>query len=172
MKLKAMAAVILLLPSIAFGQIYGEAYKTQEDERFPKIEPLNQTRVWNMGHQKGLIDALWRRHMGEQIRGDERDIATLQRFIDERLYDKDDHQQLLGMGFILGDIWVKKYGFEWKTYIDQKGKSSAVCIDDTPACLFAATMISRRIEGGAEVDVRQIFDRATKSLEPLLPKTY
>jgi len=144
----------------------------QREETYPKIEELNTARVQNMAYQKRLIDDLWRRHMGTQIRGDERDIASLQRFIDEKLYDKANHQQLLGLGFILGDIWVNKYGLDWKVYIDKKGKSTAVCVKNTSACLFAATMISRRLEGGAPVDVKLIFDRAHKSMEPILPKTY
>jgi len=146
--------------------------RAQREETYPKIEALNTARIENMAYQKRLIDELWRRHMGTQIRGDMRDIASLQRFIDEELYDKSNHQQLLGLGFILGDIWVNKYGLEWKIYIDRKGKSTAVCVDDTPACLFVATMISRRLEGGAPVDVQAIFDRAYKSMEPILPETY
>ena len=173
MNLFMKTAGVLLALSVCQvnAQVLEQKYG-QDTKKLPRVEALNQTRVWNMGHQKSLIEEKWRRYMGEQIRGDERDIATMQRFIDEQLYDVNDHQQLLGLGFILGDIWVNKHGLVWQTYVDRKGKSTAVCVKDTTACLFAATMISRRLEGNTDVDVKAIYDRATKSMAPLFPETY
>lgn len=145
------------------------------------ITPANQDGKWEQisefthidkGHtkrQRDLIDQLARRYLGSQLRGNKDDIRLLQRLLDNGIVPTNDTAKLQAMGVVLGDVIAKELGLQWVVYEDNEGRNRALRYKSINDVLFPITMISRRAETGAKVDIAAIFDKAVQSYKPLLP---
>ena len=123
-----------------------------------------------MEEQRESIDALARTHLGRQVRGDkENDLTVLQQLLDQRLVRSDQVLLLQAMGVVMGDLLSKELKMPWVIYEDALGRSRALRLGLSDHYLFPITMISRRAEVGAAVDVRAIYARAVAAMEPHLP---
>jgi hypothetical protein len=123
-----------------------------------------------MRSQRNLIEDLARRKLGSAFSGEpSRDIATLQRLLDERVVEPHQRQELQAMGIILGDLLAVQLDMRWIIYEDSLGRSRALQLKDTDNFLFPVTMISRRREVGNNTPVQAIFDKAVATIEPLIP---
>lgn len=115
------------------------------------------------------IDKLARLKLGNQFHGDLSDIELLQRIIDEKLIAKDDSLMMQSAGVVLGNVMVEELGLRWIIYEDRLGRSRALCVNNTSNCLFPVTMLSRRLEVNAPVDVQKIYDDAVAIIDPYIP---
>lgn len=119
-----------------------------------------------MEEQRERIDALARTHLGRQIRGDkENDLTVLQQLLDQRLVKPDEVLLLQAMGVVLGDLLSAELKMPWVIYEDKLGRSRALRLGLTDHYLFPITMISRRAEVGAAVDVRDVYGKAVAAIE-------
>lgn len=146
------------------------------------ITPANKDNKWEQiieftnidkGHtqrQRASVDGLARRYLGSQLRGDKHnDLRILQRLLDRKIVGPSDTATLQAMGVVLGDIIASELGLSWVVYEDDDGRNRALRYKDRSEVLFPITMISRRAESGAKVDVEAIFNKAVESYRPLLP---
>jgi hypothetical protein len=157
----------LLLSILALAFHVGTA-SGQMDE--PRIDSLSQIDREFMAEQRERIDILARTHLGRQIHGDkENDLTVLQQLLDQRLVKPDEVLQLQAMGVVLGDLLSEELKMPWVVYEDKLGRSRALRLGLTDHFLFPVTMISRRAEVGATVDVRAIYAKAVAAIEPYLP---
>lgn len=125
----------------------------------------------HMAQQVDRIDKLARTRLGTRLREDRSDLRTLQRIIDRELIAEDDQLRLQALGAVLGNVMVAEVDeLEWKVYEDDKGRTRAVCIQDTEQCLFPITMLSRRIEAGLQPEVERVYREALDLAEPYLPE--
>lgn len=128
-------------------------------------QPTNIDKGYMEG-QQDRVDTLIRRHFGRQLTGQRsNDFAQMQRLLDEQIVSSDDSVTLQAMGIILGNILKSEQGLSWIIYIDKYGRSRALQIPGQRDVLFPVTMISRRVEAGAEVDINDIYSKALKELE-------
>jgi hypothetical protein len=124
-----------------------------------------------MNEQRQSIDALARLHLGRQVRGDkENDLTVLQQLLDQRLVKPEDRLRLQALGVVMGDLLSAELKMPWVVYEDKLGRSRALRLGLTDHYLFPITMISRRAEVGAAVDVKAIYARAVAAIEPHLPR--
>ena len=124
-----------------------------------------------MQTQRDSIDALARTYLGRQVRGDkENDLTVLQQLIDGNLVRSDQVLLLQAMGIVMGDLLRDELKMSWVIYEDKLGRSRALRLGLTDNYLFPVTMISRRAEVGALIDVRAIYDKAVNTMVPYLPK--
>ena len=124
-----------------------------------------------MEEQRDSVDQLARIHLGRQVRGDKaNDLEVLQQLLDEDLVGPDQTVLLQGMGVVLGDLLSEELGMPWVVYEDRLGRSRALRAGTSDHYLFPVTMISRRVEAGAPVDVDAIYDKAVSLIEPHLPQ--
>lgn len=145
------------------------------------ITPANKDGKWEQisdfthidkGHtkrQRDTIDELSRRHLGSQLRGSKDDLRLLQRLLDNGVVAPNDTAKLQAMGVVLGDVIAKELGLRWVVYEDNEGRNRALRYKNIDDVLFPITMISRRAETGAKVDIEAIFDKAVQSYKPFLP---
>lgn len=125
----------------------------------------------HMEQQVKRIDDLARTRVGSQVRGDKTDLETLQRIIDRELIDSNDSLALQALGAVLGNVMISEIDkLEWKIYEDEKGRSRALCVENTQECLFPITMLSRRMAVGLKPDVQRIFNTSLDIIEPHLPE--
>jgi len=141
------------------------------EEKWPQITDLRWTEQRQQDSQRQWVDQLVREEFGEQIRQTPTDLETLQRIIYRGLIKPDDGYHLQSLGVVLGDLFVKDLGLEWKIYEDEKGRSRAACVPNTEQCLFPITMLSRRMEVGLVPDVKTIYNDARELMKPYLPKS-
>ena len=124
-----------------------------------------------MRTQRSRIDELSRGNLGRQLNGQrEHDLAILQGLLDRRLVRAEQTVELQAMGMVLGDLLAEQLGMRWVIYLDKLGRSRALRMPGTDHYLFPVTMISRRAEVGAPVDVQAIYSKAYELMLPHKPK--
>lgn len=160
-------ALIFTLCIIANGLITGGAWA---QEREPRVSELSIIDREFMESQRRDVDALARTHLGRQVRGEKaNDLEVLQQLLDRQLVKRDETVMLQGMGVVLGDLLREELNLRWVIYEDELGRSRALRLGQTDHYLYPITMISRRYEVGAPVDVRAIYDKAVDLMQPHLP---
>ena len=133
----------------------------------PQIEALRQTDHQFMQSQRQRIDDLARSRLGKQLNGSrENDLAILQKLLDQGLVRPEQTLELQAMGVVLGDLLAREPNMEWVVYRDAKGRSRALQMGDAEYFLFPITMIARRAEVGAQIDVNAIYDKAYQLMQP------
>ena len=158
----ALAAAALVQASAAHAQFQ----RTPE----PAIEPLAWVDSGYLTRQRALVDDITREEYGRALRGDASDLELLQRIVDDELIKPMEVQKLQALGVVLGDVYVKDYPFEWKTYSDGQGKSRAVCLTSVSECIFPVTLIAKRASRGLPVDVQDLYNKTLAHLQPFLPR--
>ncbi|MEE4661588.1 MAG: DUF3806 domain-containing protein [Halieaceae bacterium] len=139
-----------------------------EDEA--RISQLTRIDSDYLQRQRDAVDSLARLQLGRQIHGERgNDIDVLQGLLDRQAVAADDRATLQGMGIVLGDLLAKELDMHWVIYEDKLGRSRALRYGDSDLFLYPVTMISRRVEAGAEADVQAIFDKAVSLMRPHLP---
>lgn len=135
------------------------------------ISPLLSSDIEFMDTQRRSIDDLARRYLGMRLRGTaDNDMEILQKLLTEKLIKNNNTLQLQAMGIILGDIYIKQLGVHWVVLKDKMGRSRALQADNQQQLLFPITMISRRVEVGIEVNIKEIYQTGYQILEPLVRK--
>lgn len=158
-------AALLLTASLSLP-----ALAQNDDETLPRTEPLSWMDQNQSAQQRQYVDELARLNFGRPVRGDKSDIRLLQRIINEELIPKDEAENLQAMGPVLGDVYVAEHGLEWRTYVDERGRSRAVCVGQSTNCIFPITMLSRRVAAGLKPDVEMVFNKGLETIAPYMPK--
>ncbi|MEH6549506.1 MAG: DUF3806 domain-containing protein [Pseudomonadales bacterium] len=135
-----------------------------------KIEALSPLDITYMAQQRQTIADLVGRHTGSRLKGSEVDIPNLQLLIDRRIIKPADQAQMQALGLTLGDVLANKLDMRWIVYIDRRGRSKALRLSNTNNYLFPITMLSRRANGGADISVREIYDKAVAKMQPYIKK--
>ncbi|MFK7732519.1 MAG: DUF3806 domain-containing protein [Pseudomonadales bacterium] len=104
-----------------------------------------------------IYDSLLTRLTGNK----EKDLRLLQQLVDRKSLRPDQRRELQALGSVLGQLLKKEFRLEWVVYVDQLGRSRGLQIDNTRQVMFPLTMISRRLEADARVDVQRIYDKAS-----------
>ena len=120
-----------------------------------------------MQQQTARIDELAARQMGLRLRQTRADLSLLQSLLDRMLIKPGDDAGLQAMGIALGNVLAAEYHLDWVIYQDQRGRSRALLIGPDQQCLFPSTMISRRANAGAQVDVLAIYEKAGQTVRRL-----
>jgi hypothetical protein len=133
----------------------------------PVITTLTPADLQFMQDQRERIDNLARSGLGRQLnRSRENDLGILQTLLDRNLVDKSQKVGLQAMGVVLGDLLAQDASAKWVIYKDPQGRSRALQMGNSDNYLFPVTMISRRVEAGAKVDVNAIFEKADRLMQP------
>jgi hypothetical protein len=75
--------------------------------------------------------------------------------------------KLQSLGVTFGDALAQEMGLSWVTVEDEYGSDPALHDQGTTVVVFPVTTISKRIERGDAVDVRELFDQACRSITRL-----
>jgi hypothetical protein len=154
---------LLLLILIAWLGPTAAASSAEQEYRLGKLGPVD-TRF--MEQQRTRIDELARFDLGKQIQGDKaNDLGILQTLLDRHLVRADQTLELQAMGVVMGDLLASELNMEWVIYEDRYGRSRALKIKYSDNFLFPITMISRRAEVGADVQVEKIYGKALELMK-------
>ena len=110
-----------------------------------------------------------RDHFDEDARHlyDQRDekLRLLQAIIVAGWIDASETVKLQCLGITLGDALVQELGLEWVMVEDEYGRDPAIRKPGTTVIAFPLTMISKRVERGESVTVRELFDGVVEHVQ-------
>ena len=133
----------------------------------PKISALGSLDRQFLQQQRNRVDELARFDLGRQLQTDKNNnLGILQTLLDRRVVTADQTLELQAMGVVLGDLLAAELGMKWVIYEDRYGRSRALQLGSSDNFLFPITMISRRVEAGAQVDVTAVYEKAYKIIDP------
>ncbi|WP_292746835.1 DUF3806 domain-containing protein [Methylophaga sp. UBA3191] len=146
------------LPLVAGAETFRTEALSEMDRRF-------------MDNQVTALEDIARREWGRQFSGNKHnDLALLQRLLDHKLVKAEDTALLQGMGVVLGELLRKEKALFWTIYTDKLGRSRALEIPGKREFVFPITMISRRVEAGVDVQVREVYDKAAGIVDVIQDK--
>jgi hypothetical protein len=85
-------------------------------------------------------------------------LRLLQTILDAGWIEASETVKLQCLGITLGDALVQELGLEWVMVEDEYGRDPAIRKPGTTVLVFPLTMISKRVERGEAVVVRDLFD--------------
>lgn len=134
-----------------------------------KIEPPNDKDIENIAmgvvHAGQVIDQA----LGEDLDGSQGDIALIQRVLDSGVVEREATYTLQALGLAFGRAFLNEFDdYDWWMVEDEFGRDPAIRYKETSLLVFPMTMISKRVEDGEHVDVRELFDGLAKQLAELI----
>jgi hypothetical protein len=128
------------------------------DQTGQKIEALSNDDLSHVEKQRSWVRDHYdagARHLYETVEGKLRLLETIVR---SGWIEPAETWKLQSLGITLGDALVQELGLTWVAVEDEHGRDPAVRVDDTSILLLPLTSISKRIERGEPVNVRELFD--------------
>jgi hypothetical protein len=134
------------------------------------ISKLTHIDLQYMQQQRDSLNALTARNFGGQLNGSkDKDLALLQRLLDENIVSGNQTSELQAMGIVMGDLLASELSLDWVVYEDRYGRTRALRYKSTDSYLFPVTMISRRREVDDRTPVADIYRRARDTLRAAIP---
>jgi len=146
-----------------------QAQKTMlREEVQSAVEPLTEGDLRKLDRQRGLVDALARRHVGFPMTGGAvDDLRVLQELIDNRALAVDQTFELQSLGVVLGDVLAEQFDLEWVIVDDRYGRSRALQYGSRDDVFFPVTMISKRYEKNIPVDIEELYRKVESEVAKL-----
>jgi Domain of unknown function (DUF3806) len=122
-----------------------------------KVEPLSTDDSARLEKQRAWVRDHYdpgARHQYDTLEGKLRLVETILR---ENWIDATETWKLQSLGVAFGDALAEKMGLVWVAVEDEHGRDPALHDCGRTLVLFPLTMISKRVERGEEVNVREMF---------------
>lgn len=143
-------------------------YTVATIERSSTYSALTEEDKARLSAQREIVlEEARRRYATTEFFEDERDLALLQRLLDDRAFSKSQTYELQSLGVVFGDVFAARPDFEWTIVQDEYGRDPTLRYRSSEAHLNALTMISKRIEDGQAVNVAELFAESLALLEQL-----
>jgi len=124
--------------------------------------------IEHLAKQAVRVGQLAAEHLESDLSGDESDLDLIQELLDCGAIEPDATFDLQCLGTVFGMRVVEaSEGIDWAIVEDQYGRDPALRYLDTSLLIFPLTMISKRVEDGEEVDVRDLYKQLLADLERL-----
>lgn len=120
-------------------------------------------------HARQLVEQV----TGKCLTGGLADLGLLQTTLDAGLVEPEATYSLQALGMAFGKVFVENNeGYDWWMVEDEYGRDPAVRYRETTLLVFPQTMISKRIEDGEAVVVREMYDGLRETLEEVRAEHY
>ena len=124
--------------------------------------------ITRLAGQVLIVDALARTHLGRGVVNAPSDLDLLQEILDRGLLAAAQTHELQCLGIVFGRCLVAAIeGLDWCVVEDEYGTDPALRHAASKILLFPLTMISKRVEDGEPVDVRELLDGVRAKVEEL-----
>ncbi len=113
-------------------------------------------------HAQQLVEQV----TGKRLTGGLADLALLQATLDAGLVEPEATWSLQALGMAFGKVFVENNeGYDWWMVEDEYGRDPAVRYGETTLLVFPQTMISKRVEDGEAVAMRELYDGLRETLD-------
>jgi uncharacterized protein DUF3806 len=103
-------------------------------------------------------------HLYDTLEGKLRLLDTI---LKENWIEPNETWKLQSLGITFGDALAEKMELFWVAVEDEHGRDPALHDKGTTIVMFPLTTISKRVEGGEIVDVRELFENACQTISRL-----
>jgi hypothetical protein len=101
------------------------------------------------------------------------DLALIQHALDARVIKPEASYSLQALGIAFGKVFIENHAFhDWWMVEDEHGRDPAIRFKETTLLVFPQTMISRRVEDGQHVAVREMYEGLREQLEEIRHESY
>jgi hypothetical protein len=123
--------------------------------------------------QQLVVVSQFARQLGlPELSATESDLAVIQAILDSGEIEPDQTYELQCLGIAFGRVLVSASdGLEWAIVHDEYGSDPTLRYRDTSVCLNVLTTISKRVEDGQDVNVRELFEGLQDALRQALTLT-
>jgi len=112
-------------------------------------------------HAQALVEDI----TGSPLTGGMSDLSLIQRVLDGGQVAPESTCTLQALGIAFGKVFVQNTAhYDWWMVEDEFGRDPALRFKQTSLLAFPQTMLSKRIEDGESVDVRELFDDLVQRL--------
>jgi hypothetical protein len=157
-------SVTSTLLTIGFmGVLFGQSNRKASPE--PKFSELSSEGGERLERQRAIIVSAAKRRYGTvHLTRTKSDLPTLQRLIDENVFNKSQTYELQSLGVAFGDVLASELPVRWVMVTDEFGTDPTLRFKETTIQINALTMISKRIERGEAVKVQWLLDQTREHL--------
>jgi hypothetical protein len=132
-----------------------------------KSEPLSLADTTHVEKQRDWARGHYEPHAQQQYVTLEGKLRLLDAILENKWVEPTETWKLQSLGITFGDALAQKMGLLWVAVEDEHGRDPALQCPGTTIVTFPLTAISKRIERGETVDVRDLFARACSTIERL-----
>ena len=114
-------------------------------------------RAWVLGHYERDAEASYSSVEGK--------LVLLDTILSNGWVAPSETVKLQALGVTFGDALVQELGLKWVAIDDEYGCDAALVLEGTSVKVFPLTSISKRVEAGETVDVRELFAAACSTIK-------
>jgi len=143
-----------------------EQYAFPEQEDNFESRDLTAGQIEILANMRKAAKELIQRKLGIlSINGTKSDLTAIQSLINRRMVRLDDVIVWQNLGVLFGDVLAREFNMIWVIYEDDLGPSKALRWRKTDNFLFPVTMLSKRAKYGEEINLKQILDELTITVD-------
>jgi|GEM_PF-491433 len=143
-----------------------EQYAFPEQEDNFESRPHSAGQIEILANMRKAAKELIQRKLGIlSINGTKSDLTAMQSMINRRMVRLDDVIVWQNLGVLFGDVLAREFNMIWVIYEDDLGPSKALRWRKTDNFLFPVTMLSKRAKYGEEINLKQILDELTITVD-------
>lgn len=129
-----------------------------------KIEELSAEDAERVEKQRGWVRDHYNPDSVHKYETLEGKLRLLEIILKNKWIEPTETWKLQSLGITFGDALVQKMGVTWVAVEDEHGRDPALRDPGSTVVLFPLTAISKRIERGEAVDVRDLFEKFCRSI--------
>jgi uncharacterized protein DUF3806 len=160
---------MISLLSIGFlGVPFGQSNSTATPE--PKFTALSREDSARLEQQRAVVAVAAKQRYGTKaLTGTKSDLPVLQRLIDDKVFKKSQTYELQCLGVAFGDVLTSELPLRWVMVTDEYGTDPTLRFKKTTLQINALTIISKRVESDAHVDLSELLRITREQLAQIGP---
>ena len=132
-----------------------------------KVLPLSPDDTARLEKQRLWVRDHYDPSARDRFQSVEGKLRLLETILDKGWIGRNETWELQSLGVTFGDALAQKLGLSWIMVEDEYGRDPALEVHGTTIKIFPLTMISKRIEEGEIVDIRDLFVETCSTLDRL-----
>jgi hypothetical protein len=137
------------------------------------IEPPNESDIDHIARQLIHANQVIEQATRRSLSGTLVDLALIQAVLDVKVIEPEATYSLQALGIAFGKVFVENNEcYDWWMVEDEYGRDPAIRFKETTLLAFPQTMISKRVEDGQHVAVREMYESLREQLEEIRHESY
>ena len=137
------------------------------------IEVPNESDIHRIARQLIHANDVVEQATGKSLSGVAADLALIQIALDAKVIEPEATYSLQALGIAFGKVFIEHHEFyDWWMVEDEQGRDPAIRFKETTLLVFPQTMISKRVEDGQHVAVREMYESLREQLEEIRHESY
>ena len=132
-----------------------------------KIEALTGDLAAHTDKQRDWVRGHFTPEARDKYESIEDKLRLLETIISSKWIEPTETWKLQSLGITFGDALAQMLNLEWVSVTDEHGTDPALRYPGTTILVYPLTAISKRVEDGEEVDIRDLFGKFCDRVEHL-----